>query len=494
MRGAPAIFEQPGRGGVNLQDAPYTLKDYEARDARNVVSTSRGAVRKRDGAVTFATPGVALTSLFASQSPRYLIGAGGTLIYSIDPAGTVAVIATGMTSGLAWQWVSAPASGGQGPVWGMNGTDTPRQWTGAGNTAVWTAAAGVLPNGRYLIYAANRVFVAGMSAYGTLSDPGSALVFSNLADPRDWPAANVVLFDPGDGDAITGLGTVGPMVLVFKSGKAWVVYDTDTGANRRLAESVGCVSHRTIVETPDGTFFLSKDHGVMVTNGSSVRRVSDRVLPLIESMSQAKRASATARYFNDHYYLCFPTGGAGNDVMLDYDAKADVWWIHTLPEQDLAVWESGAVPQLYGAKATSALVDRLFVGGQTQDNGQSFASYWNGPFHAFGKPHLRKRMRQIAFDGSGRIQLSITRDFRRSQSLQGEKSFGTDVGAFGVNDTSLFAVNDTPEQYFGGVYEVAQARVANPGVARAWSIQFGNQTADDFEVDSYTCLLTERTN
>jgi hypothetical protein len=426
--------------------------------------------------------------------PKFLVAAGGTLIYSIAPDGTVTSIATGMTSALRWEWANAPASGGQGPVWGMNGTDTPRQWTGTGNTAVWTAATGTLPNGKFLVYIANRLFVAGMSAYGALVDAGSSIVYSNLGNPRDWPAANVVELAPNDGDAITGLGTSGPYLLVFKTGKAWVVYDLDTGANRALGDGIGCVSHRSIVETPEGTFFLSKDHGVMVTNGSTVKRVSDRVLPLIASMSQAQRAAAVGAYFNDHYYLSFSTGGTNNDVTLDYDVKADAWWIHTLGLQDIAAWEPAGVPQLYGADGGVARVSRLFVDGQTQDNGAAFVAYWNGPFHTMGKPHLRKRVRQIRFDGKGRLQLSLTKDFAIAPSLAVDRSFSTDTGLFGTNDGAAFGVNDTSGQFFGGVFSVGQARALNPGVARAWSLQFGNATAEDFEVDAYTVAFSERTN
>lgn len=496
MRGTSAIFSEPGRGGVNLQDAPYLLKDFEARDARNMVGSTRGAVRKRAGAVTFATPDVELGSLFASQDPVFLVGAGGTVIYSIAPDGTVTSIATGQTSGLRWEWANAPASGGQGPVWGMNGTDPPLQWTGSGTTAAWTASTGILPNGQFVIYQQRRLWVAGMTSYSTIVDPGSTLVFSNLGDPRDWPAANVVEFDPADGEAISGLGTIGSSLLVFKPSKAWVVYGLDTGANRPLAGGVGCVAHRSIVETPQGTFFLSKDHGVMVTDGSTVKRVSDRVLPMIESMSQAQAAAAVGWYFDDHYYLSFSTGGAHNDITVDYDAKTDAWWVHTLGLQDIAAWQPSSVWQLYSADGGQARVSRLFVDGETQDNGAPFASYWSGPFHTFGKPHLRKRLRQVRFDGRGRIQLSVTPDFQQAPSLAVDEKFDTDTGSYGVNDDGgLFGVNDSnTTTLFGGMFTVGQARALNLGVARAWSLTFGNNTTDDIEIDSYTMAFTPRSN
>jgi hypothetical protein len=59
--------------------------------------------------------------------------------------GGVATDITGaatLTSNLRWEFVEAPASGGQGPLYGVNGIDTPKQWTGTGNIADWTATPG----------------------------------------------------------------------------------------------------------------------------------------------------------------------------------------------------------------------------------------------------------------------------------------------------------------------------------------------------------------
>src|SRR6266446_454422 len=58
MRGSPFGF-QDFRGGVNYIDSPYTLTRGEARDVLNVVSSPRGAVKKRAGSIAFASPKVA---------------------------------------------------------------------------------------------------------------------------------------------------------------------------------------------------------------------------------------------------------------------------------------------------------------------------------------------------------------------------------------------------------------------------------------------------
>ena len=231
----------------------------------------------------------------------------------------------------------------------------------------------------------------------------------------------------------------------------------------------------------------------MVTNGSSVERVSDRVVPLLATISPARRADATAAFFDDHYYLCFSVNGVYNDTMLDYDLRSDTWWVHTLGEQQMVIWNPGTGPKLYGAKGSEARVSTLFEPGVKTDDGVAFQAYWTGPFHTLGRREIMKRVRQIAFDGSGTISLAIAKDYRRSPDYQRDKTFATGAGLFGVNDGTSFAVNDG--SYFGAqTFTVAQARATTPGVARAWSIQFGNITADDFEVDSYQILATERTN
>jgi hypothetical protein len=500
MRGDPKLFDSPGRGGINYQSSVYTLKEFEARDARNVVATDHGAVAKRNGTLAFATIADTLTSLFASQDPSVLIAAGQTKLYKIDSGGvSTDITGTAGTAGVPWEMVLAAGSGGQGPVYAMNGTDAPKQWTSVGNFAAWTASTGTLPNGTCMIYSGNRVFV-GHPASGT-ADPDSTVYFSNVGDPRDWPVANVVMFDPNDGDEITGLGTIGQYVLVFKNDKAWVIYDLDTGANRKLGEGIGCIAKRTIVETPSGTFFLSKDHGVMVTDGSTAKPVSDPVLPLIRSLNPAQRSKACGTFHNDHYYLSISVGGIKNDVVLDFDIQQNIWWVHVIGTDqagciDFARWAPSGANRLYGVRASTGKIEELWVDGIHTDGGDTFSCYWNGPFHVFGQPALQKRVRQIRFDGSGRVSLSIARDFETNADQWIDKSFSVETFIFGVNDTpsTLFGINDNPQQFYGGLSEISQAIVATPGVARAWSIEFGNNTTDPFEVLGYTLAVQMRKN
>lgn len=481
MRGTPKTF-LGFTGGVNLLDAPYLLADKEARDARNVVSTNRGAIKKRPGAQTFVATAAQIKGLFAGENPKILLATSASVIYKITSGAVITSLKTGLSNS-PWEWIQANPSGGQGPFFGMNGVDAPQYYDGAAAATVnWTAAVGAVPNGKYILYANNRVWVAS----------GDRVFWSNVADPRDWPAANVAQFGRGDGEDITGIGTVGPYILVFKSNKCWVIYDLDTGANRRIGDGIGCVAHRSIVETPAGTIFLSEDQGVMSTDGAAFKRLSDRIKPLLEDINQAKRSEAAGAFINDHYYLSFSTGGVNNDVTVDLDMKLDAWWVHTLAEQDFAIWEPATIPQLYGAKAGAQIIDRCFVDGETADNAAAFDSYWKGPYHPFGSPHLRKRCRAIHFDGKGRINVGVSRAFAIGDEELAAVDFSGSDGTFGVDDGGLFGVDDAG--IFGGLVAVQEAKIPTPGVARAWSIIFGNDTTDDFEVESYTMAMQTRRN
>jgi hypothetical protein len=474
--------------GLNVDTQPYQLHDGEARSCSNVVSTIRGAIRKRDGNQTFTTTGASLTSLYPSASPNFLIGAAGTVLYSIGTSGTVTTIKTAMTNGALWSWVNAPISGGQGPLYGTNGTDI-QQWDGAaGTTSAWTAATGTLPTGaKYLTYAGNRVWAAGMSSYAGVSDPGSTVVFSNLADPRDWPAVNVVQFDPKDGESISGIGRCGPYVVVFKPSKTWVVYDLDTGANRPLGTNVGCVAHRSIVETSLGCFFLGKDE-LWLTDGSTVKSVSrGRVSSLVQSILLANRGLAAGAFWNNHYYLAHSTAGSANNQILDYDTTLDSFWLHTPAEAQLAVWEGDGQKRLYGGRGTT--VDKLFVPGELQDNGANFTASWASKFFTFDAPQLRKRVWGVHFDGTGRIDASLAKDFATTSALSSSVNFAGQSATWGTDVSTLW---ESGTGAWGVTALVGDARIKTPGVARAWSVLFGNSTADAFEIDSVVFELADR--
>lgn len=625
MRGTPFLFEN-FVGGLNSIDSPYSLEANEARELLNVVSTSRGAIRKRYGSTTFSgasTPNVELTSIapVTTAGGNFLVAAGSTKMYSVGTGGVVTEIGSGLTSGLSWAVVQAPKSTGvasQGPVYMVNGTDVPKYWSGAAaGTAVaaWTGVAanpkpedGVLeasrtgvksasakfiasdvgklisfqtavkekegerevkaavietfvsseevlvtigkegwkeayatvkltlergyyedatskehvPNGKYMIFAGNRVWMAGMS------DDTSAVRFSETAaigeggeqaDPSAWPKNNVVRFDSSDGFPITGLGVVGPYVLVFKEKKCWAIHNLDTGENRKLADTIGCIANRSIVETSMGTFFLTADQGVYLTDGSKLQEMSYKVRPTILAINPAQREKAAGAYLNNHYYLSFASGASAvPNRTLDYDTQLKSWWLHDLAGNQWCAWEptAGEIFLYTLPPKAKAGVVKAFDPSTYQDSGVNFVgnetlgAFWYGswePFayyvfrHRIKAPMLKKRVRQVHFDASGEVVALVFKNFRvggRSEpgvvgnadmaSPETPINFESEAGKWGAEsgmwggETSVWSGNATTQD----------ARLYALGVGRVWSVGWGNNGKGGFEVDSFMMAISFR--
>lgn len=474
--------------GVNTNVGPYLLEDGFGRDARNVVSTERGSLAKRRGSTVLCSPSEEIKGLAAFDSPAVMIAHSASKLFGIASDGTISTLASGLADS-PWSWVAAPSPDLAGYT--LYGTslglgDVPRRWNGsAGSVVTWTKLdASPMHRANYLLYAGTRMWLA------HLSGDGSAVRWSDLGAPCSYPSENITRFDPDDGFNISGLGSVGPYVLVFKPTKIWKIYDLDTSANTPLSRAIGCVSHRSIVETPKGTLWLSRD-GVYSTDGSSIAKVSEAINPTLRALPAGTLGNATATYFEGHYLLSCSTSGGRNDITFDLDLETGAWWIHTIPAAQFATWTPSSSTRLYAAKAAStAKVLRCLVDGETQDEGAPFTSYWKSAWHTFGSTNTRKRVRQVHFDGTGRILFRIGRSFAAGTDLVEDIDFAQEDGYFGIDDGGLFGDDDGG--YYGGSFELGEVEAYSLGVGRAFSVQLGNATADDFAVHSYTFSVDRR--
>ena len=509
MRGQPFVFSDYS-GGVDRESAPYAIDATRARDLLNVSTSPVGSVRKRNGFETLTSFAKAVTSLgtYERGGTKYLLAIGddgsATDIHSITPAGTATSRkgSATITSGRRWEFVQAPVSGGQGSSFMLNGSDTPLQWTGSGNVASWTASSGTLPNGKFIIYHDNRVIVAGVETDYTTR---STLYASGLADPRVWasPSAVTTLLDPDDGQEITGLGTVGPYVIVFKPRKSFIVTDSTTLGYRNLSDTRGCVSHRSIVPTDEGTFFLTSERTICVTDGTSIHHISEPVDSLLRDLPTANITHAAAVFRNERYYLSLSTGGVENDTILEYDTRNQSWWIHriylsaldTTAINDWAILDPQGAATLYGASA-SITAPAIFTAFKpnlyTDASGQAYPSYWITGWNTFQAPHIRKVISQVRADAKGQYVFYTAKSFSAAYDLEStltwEASAGEEVTHFGVE----YDYGGTG--IYGDGTSIYENRYYTPGVARAWSFKFENNEASEWELYSHTIGIETRTD
>jgi hypothetical protein len=482
----------------------------------NVTGSDVGAIVKRNGLQTFATPSSALTSLVASEATptNALVASAGTTLVSVDTGGAVSTIGTGFTSGARWEGLLAPAVGGQGPMYLINGVDPPQQWSGATAstaTALWQKGAGTtvdIPNGKYSTQANNQMYIAGVPAF-----PNRVYV-SAQRDPTNWdpavtsgPAGTGLAtsfdLDPTDGQVITAIGRAGPYVVVFKPRKTYVIIAPGSivsGDNlnvRMLSDSIGCVANRSLASGSLGTYFLSEGRGVYVTNGSTLKPISDKVLPLLQ-IAAPQAANAAGFYFSGHYYLSIASTGSGvNNLTLDYDEILGSWWKHSFGSNELVAWHPAGVAQLFSAKSTAPILDRCFAPNVHQDNGQGFTWVWKGPWQSpsfyrrrmFPSTWYRKRLRQIRLEGFGTVDYYLAKDFITTETLIRQNVFpGTLAGAQNFGGPGTFA----GPGLFGGGAPIGQADIFSLGVARAFSQVFSATSNTQDEVYGYTLALTDR--
>jgi hypothetical protein len=514
LRGTPITYRDYS-GGRNTQNAPYLLSEEECRDDLNVHTSLSGDIEKRTGFVTLSGStltgapinGKSVHSLFAANAAaaKTLVGVSSTsttdTIFKMTTAGVASALKTGMTANTRWYWAQAEVNAGEGPIFGMNGVDTPQRWNGsAASTSEWKATTGTVPaKGKYLFYFNERLWCA----------EGSRLWYSGLTgsspDPMSWDANNYVDLDPNDGQEITGINAVGSYLIVTKSRKTYRIYDLITGANQAISSEIGCVSHRSMVSTPAGLLFLSEDQGVCQTDGSSVKPFSDQIQPDLREVlkSPTTMVQAAGTLLGRRYFLSVSLEGTRNDHTLEYDLIKQSWWLHSCAANQFALADPAGTPVLYSADATtSARVSKAFVEGIFEDNGASYKAFWTSPWYAWGvgggglDPHINKRINEIRTDGVGTWEAYIASDFEESfEAMQGEtwSAANATTGTFEEARSGAF------EEARSGTFESAVGSTVSihyltPALGRAHSVKYENTDSNDFRIYSTTFALTPRSN
>ncbi len=497
-------------GGVNPNAAPYLLAENQAKDARNFRTTPIGSLRKREGFTALASPNTldgvhSLASVNTSTTSLLAVGkqagASSDRIITISTGGTPTTLKSGLTQGKRWEWAQAPTSGGQGPMYGLNGTDTPQQWDGAAaSTSNWTASTGTVPSScRYLVYHNDRLWATGSlttALTGRVFYSGLTADAVPAPDPRNWDTDNYVDIEPQDGQVITGIGKVGPYLVVFKPRATYVITDPVTGAWRRISDEIGCAAHRTIVQTEDGTYFLSEDAGVCRTDGSKVERISDDITPFLRRAAEDNPTTlpnAAATFHRNSYHLSIPFASTSNDIILEYDLLSQSWWPHSIGSNQFALLDPVGTPKLYSADPTTSRISRAYVPDSYEDHGAAYAggTYYTSSYQTWGEPSLQKRVTQFRIDGAGTWTLAGATSFSDDyENLDGEAREETATGETFGGSGEFGGSGSTFGPEAGGT----QWAYYTPFVARAVSLKITNNDTRSCEIFSLAAFLRQRSD
>lgn len=310
-------------GGQNDTDEQDQLLENQAKQILNAYIHKPGAVEKRSGCSAlgndFGNAAVTgLTSWTEDDNTKWQLATAGTSLWYLNSA-TWTELDDGFTTGLDTNFVVA-----DNKLYVFNGTDNTHSWDGTSTTknSALTDMDTSIPTGKYAVWWKNYMFVCGASKLSGTSYP-SRVWFSNLGDP-DTYTTGTDYFDVGlsDGQPITGIGTLDKFLIIFKRRSIYILtgsgpsdWKLSSSVNNviNIENSVGCVSHRSIVQVGDDLWFMSDD-GVRTVRKSEEGQnpmtgiVSGLMEGTIAGMNKAKLDKVACCLFNKRFYLAFPNG------------------------------------------------------------------------------------------------------------------------------------------------------------------------------------------
>lgn len=247
-----------------------------------------------------------------------------------------------------------------------NKSITTQKWTGSGSTS---NLGGTPPaNIEFVTTHRKRMFAAGNT---TLRN---RLYFSALDNVEDWTTtddAGTVDIGVDDGDVITGIASMGPVLYIFKNHSVWGLWGDGPADHRpiQLSKRIGCHDHKTIAVGPAAVFFYGYE-GVWAVNERGLYHLS--TANALELGAKATHGSATV--VDTEYWLCLDT------ILYVYEFEMEAWYRflnHAL--HDMHTERDGVV---MGAASDDSLVRTLNTG--FQDAGSSITCVWRSTIATLG--------------------------------------------------------------------------------------------------------------
>ena len=421
-------------GGLNDGFDPTAIANNEAADLQNVVFTTGGAVKKRQGFSHLnasATPSASAvttggTFYKLSNGTRYLMrlvnDSSGDKIEKMDYAGG--------TSGPDGTWDDITGSTGisvgndnQGDfaqafhtlvIEDGVSTTPPFKWTGAGDAA---ALGGSPPNATMVEYHKNHLWSAGASA--NLSRVNFANICTTSSTCIEtYTATDFFELDTNDGQIITGLKSGLDCLYVWKTSSIWRIcgLSRDTFTQEIMVRDIGTQSNSSIAVINNQFLFKTQlgDYAVY-DGGINVTIRSTKIEGSLSALNQNRLDAVRAVAFDDgtgdqDYYACETASGAAtHNRVFSYDTFHQAW-TKFVGLNCNAIWtyEIGTLQTAIAFGDYSGFVSRY--PNTNDDAGTAINAYWKSGWLRIPEIPFRKtfRLAQLYVDQSGNYNLTFT--------------------------------------------------------------------------------------
>lgn len=322
-------------GGLNDSFSEIKVSDNEASNLKNVVFTTSGSFKTRDGytKVNTTTVGasVASTGVFLygkADGTKFLISVfDDDTIRKMEatngPDGTWDNITGALSLNIDINRTASFAIGEDILIIedGFSST-APYKWTGSGNAV---ALGGSPPNCTMVAYHKRQAFCAGNSSNL------STLYFSDLNDIENWTTdlSGNLLIETNDGTVIKAIKPGFDSLYIWKDKSIWRLSgdDKDNFIIERMVEGVGCLSSDcSQVVGNDFIFTDGQGDTYLYDGGIKLQVISAKIQDTIDSANIGRFANVRTLVFDKDYYVSFSgSGSSTHDTVLVFDTFNLSW-------------------------------------------------------------------------------------------------------------------------------------------------------------------------
>lgn len=367
------------QGGLVTLNPAHLLDDGASPSNQNVdFSTSLGRLTKRKGHSVYVTANIATTSPVTGLY-EYIKADGTTVLYAVAEDDIYEVSTpstwTSRLNNAATNCGETNFATFDNLCIAVSSTITTSKSTGG----AFSSLGGTPPsNVKYIETHKGRVFMANTSA------GKSRLHFCYLNEPEDWTTIADESTDAGyidvgldDGDQITGIKSIGSILLIFKTTSTWALFGNNPldFKVRKLSPTVGCVANKTIVTCDTFAIFLANT-GVYAANSDGVTMLSYNIKPTVDTWTSGQRGSACAGRLNTQYWLAIDSGSDNlPDVVYVLDYVYGVWGYYTNKKENVFLTRRDGT-LLSGGSDTDVIRKHNDT---DNDNGSAIDMIWDSP-------------------------------------------------------------------------------------------------------------------
>ena len=439
-------------GGLNNSADSTAISDNEAADIQNIVFTTGGAIKKRDGftlinstatGASVACTGVTYYS--PTSGSKFLVSVSDDdkirkMDYSVGggPDGTWDDITGSISFNVSNSLASFAVGEDQLLIEDGLNTTAPYVYTGTGNAS---ALGGSPPNCSVIAYHKRHAFCAGNDTNQ------STLYHSAIDNVADWTSTTSGNFnvETNDGSIIRALLPGFDALYVFKDFSIWRVTgdDEDTWELQRMVADIGSRSPTSVKLIGNDIFFVSDQGDVYLYDGGvKLRRISAKIDGTLDGANFARFQYSVAENFDDDYYLAISNAGVSqNDTVLLFDTFNLAWTKFTgIKASCISIADGGVGENILVFGNYNGLFYE-YPDGENDAGAAITGSYLTKAF-LFPQISLNKTLRKMYLyanqEGNFNINIDVKKDFEStgftdtvnlsgSSSLWGTAVFGTDV-------------------------------------------------------------------